>query len=145
MAIVAIIFICSLPFIRRRGHFEIFYFTHLLYWPYFPLIILHAPQSWLWCVGPFTVWLLDKTLRVVNVYFGSGATVVKKGMILPSSVTGLVVERPAKFNFSAGDFNFNFNFKFNFNAGDWVFVNIPAVAAHEWHPFTISSAPEVDP
>ena len=55
---------------------------------------------------------------------------IKKGMILPSSVTGLVVERPAKFNFSAGD---------------WVFVNIPAVAAHEWHPFTISSAPEVDP
>ena len=128
MAIMAIIFVCSLPFIRRRGYFEIFYFTHLLYWPYFPLIILHAPQCWLWIVGPFTIWLLDKTLRAVNVYFGSGATVIKTGMILPSSVTGLVVERPARFNF---------------NAGDWVFVNIPAVAAHEWHPFTISSAPEV--
>ena len=130
MAIMAIIFICSLPFIRRRGHFEIFYFTHLLYWPYFPIIILHAPQCWLWIVGPFTVWLLDKTLRAVKVFFGSGATVIKTGMILPSSVTGLVVQRPAKFKF---------------RAGDWVFVNIPAVAAHEWHPFTISSAPEVDP
>ena len=130
MAIMAIIFVCSLPFIRRRGFFEIFYFSHLLYWLYFPLIVLHAPQCWLWIVGPFTAWLIDKAVRTVNVYFGSGATVIKTGTILPSSVTGLVVERPAKFNF---------------NAGDWVFVKIPAVAAHEWHPFTISSAPEVDP
>ena len=26
--------------------------------------------------------------------------------------------------------------------GDWVFVKIPAIAKSEWHPFTISSAPE---
>ena len=128
MAIMTIIFVCSLPFIRRRGFFEIFYFSHLLYWLYFPLVILHAPQSWLWMVGPLSVWLLDKALRVGNVYLGGGATKIKTGLLLPSSVTGLVVDRPAKFNF---------------NAGDWVFVNIPAVAAHEWHPFTISSAPEV--
>ena len=130
MVIIAVIFVCSLPFIRRRGHFEIFYFSHLLYWLYFPLLVLHAPQAWLWIVFPFGVWLLDKTLRVVNVYFGSGATKIKTGLLLPSNVTGLIIERPAKFNF---------------NAGDWVFVNVPAVAPHEWHPFTISSAPEVDP
>ena len=128
MAIMTTIFVCSLPFIRRRGFFEIFYFSHLLYWLYFPLVILHAPQPWLWMVGPLSVWLLDKALRVGNVYLGGGATKIKTGLLLPSSVTGLVVDRPAKFNF---------------NAGDWVFVNIPAVAAHEWHPFTISSAPEV--
>ena len=128
MAIMAIIFVCSLPFIRRRGFFEIFYFSHLLYWPYFPLIIFHAPKPWRWIIGPLTVWILDKTLRAVKVYFGSGSSQIKTGMILPSSVTGLVVKRPPKFNF---------------NAGDWVFVNIPAVASHEWHPFTISSAPEV--
>ena len=31
---------------------------------------------------------------------------------------------------------------FNFAPGDWVFVKIPAIAKFEWHPFTISSAPE---
>ena len=115
MVIIAVIFVCSLPFIRRRGHFEIFYFSHLLYWLYFPLLVLHAPQAWLWIVFPFGVWLLDKTLRVVNVYFGSGATKIKTGLLLPSNVTRLVIQRPAKFNF---------------NAGDWVFVNVPAVAPH---------------
>ncbi len=28
-------------------------------------------------------------------------------------------------------------------AGDYVFINIPAIAKFEWHPFTISSAPEL--
>lgn len=31
---------------------------------------------------------------------------------------------------------------FEFHAGDYVYVNIPHVAKFEWHPFTISSAPE---
>ena len=31
---------------------------------------------------------------------------------------------------------------FDFHPGDYVFVNIPIIARYEWHPFTISSAPE---
>jgi predicted ferric reductase len=32
--------------------------------------------------------------------------------------------------------------KFEFKAGQYLFLNCPYIAAHEWHPFTISSAPE---
>ena len=70
-------------------------------------------------VGPLSVWILDKSLR-------GGATKINTG--LPSNVTGMVVKRQAKFNF---------------NAGNWVLVDILAIAAHEWLPFVISSAPEV--
>ena len=31
---------------------------------------------------------------------------------------------------------------FKYKPGDYLFVNIPAVARYEWHPFTISSSPE---
>ena len=31
---------------------------------------------------------------------------------------------------------------FAFKPGDYIFVNIPAIATFEWHPYTISSAPE---
>ena len=72
-------------------------------------------------VGPLSVWILDKALR-------GGATKINTGLLLPSNVTGMVVKRQAKLNF---------------NAGNWVFVNILAIAAHEWLPFVISSAPEV--
>ncbi|NWW66747.1 NOX5 oxidase, partial [Ifrita kowaldi] len=42
-------------------------------------------------------------------------------------VTHLVIQRPRSFRFQPGDY---------------VFLNVPAVAAYEWHPFSISSAPE---
>ena len=56
-----------------------------------------------------------------------GTTYVTEVVHLPSNVTHLVIERPTKFRFFAGDY---------------VYINIPNVAANEWHPFTISSAPE---
>lgn len=31
---------------------------------------------------------------------------------------------------------------FEYNPGDWIYVLVPQVAKYEWHPFTISSAPE---
>lgn len=31
---------------------------------------------------------------------------------------------------------------FDYQPGDYVFVQIPSIAKYEWHPFTISSAPE---
>ncbi|NXY54449.1 NOX5 oxidase, partial [Callaeas wilsoni] len=42
-------------------------------------------------------------------------------------VTHLVIQRPKSFRFQPGDY---------------VYLNIPAIAAYEWHPFSISSAPE---
>ena len=32
---------------------------------------------------------------------------------------------------------------FKYRPGDYIFLQIPAIAKHEWHPFTISSAPEM--
>ncbi|NXR53954.1 NOX5 oxidase, partial [Hippolais icterina] len=42
-------------------------------------------------------------------------------------VTHLVIQRPKSFRFQPGDY---------------VYLNVPAIAAYEWHPFSISSAPE---
>ncbi|NXT53336.1 NOX5 oxidase, partial [Pluvianellus socialis] len=42
-------------------------------------------------------------------------------------VTHLVIERPPFFIYEPGDY---------------VYLNVPAIATYEWHPFTISSAPE---
>jgi hypothetical protein len=52
---------------------------------------------------------------------------VTTGIVLPSKVVSLVIRRPPHFAFKPGDY---------------IFVNIPAIATFEWHPFTISSAPE---
>lgn len=56
-----------------------------------------------------------------------GKTYVSSGIILPSKVINLVIKRPSHFCY---------------RPGDYVFINIPAIAKYEWHPFTLSSAPE---
>ena len=58
---------------------------------------------------------------------GAGCSSIHAGLRLPSKVINLIIKRPENFSFSPGD---------------WVFVKVPTIAVAEWHPFTISSAPE---
>jgi len=130
ISVLFLMVILSLPFVRRGGHFEVFYHSHRIgYLLFFVLLLLHAPDFWKWFfsfVGP--VWIIEMVYRWIMSRFGQGRSIIKAGVILPSKVTNLIIERPSGFNF---------------NAGDWVWVRIPAVSRTEWHPFTISSAPEV--
>jgi len=129
ITVISTMFACSLPFVRRGGHFEVFYFSHLLYVLYYGALIFHAPPTWLWVSVPVGIFLLEILYRGLSLVhsLNRGASFITDGIILPSKVTGLVIKRPDRFYF---------------NPGDWVFVKIPAVAMFEWHPFTISSAPE---
>lgn len=56
-----------------------------------------------------------------------GDTLITEAYVLPSKTVHLVIRKPPKFRFQPGDY---------------VFVNIPVIAKYEWHPFSISSAPE---
>ncbi|CAH0715144.1 unnamed protein product, partial [Brenthis ino] len=117
----------SRPALRHGGCFEIFYFAHLLYIPFYILLILHAPNFWKWFLVPGVIYIIEKTMKLAWMRSGRGKTYAVSGALLPSRVTHVVLRRPPHFDF---------------RAGDYVFVNVPAVALYEWHPFTISSAPE---
>ncbi|XP_055539502.1 uncharacterized protein LOC129726613 [Wyeomyia smithii] len=125
--ILLVMFICSQPFVRRGGSFEVFYWTHLLYIPFWILVLFHGPNFWKWFIVPGAIYLVERTLRLVWMRTQHGKTYISSGLLLPSKVTHLVIKRPLHFWF---------------RPGDYVFVNIPAIAKYEWHPFTLSSAPE---
>ncbi|XP_070066124.1 NADPH oxidase 5 isoform X4 [Drosophila virilis] len=127
LAILIVMFVCSQPFVRRKGSFEVFYWTHLLYVPFWILTLFHGPNFWKWFMLPGLVYIVERVLRFVWMRGEHGKTYISSGLLLPSKVIHLVIKRP---------------FNFNFRPGDYVFVNIPAIANYEWHPFTISSAPE---
>ncbi|CAG0904649.1 unnamed protein product [Cyprideis torosa] len=115
----------SSPFYNLRLDFlQIFYWTHLLYVPYWVLLIFHGPNYWKWFVGPAVLFILEGIGRVIR---KNDKTSISSGFLLPSKVTHLVVKRPPNMYFAPGDY---------------LFVNIPVIAKYEWHPFTISSAPE---
>ncbi|XP_034653678.1 NADPH oxidase 5 isoform X4 [Drosophila subobscura] len=127
LSILVVMFVCSQPFVRRKGSFEVFYWTHLLYVPFWILTLFHGPNFWKWFLLPGLVYIVERVLRYVWMRGEHGKTYISSGLLLPSKVIHLVIKRP---------------FNFNFRPGDYVFVNIPAIANYEWHPFTISSAPE---
>ncbi|BES91416.1 NADHypothetical protein oxidase [Nesidiocoris tenuis] len=125
--ILGIMFICSQTFVRRGGSFEIFYWTHLMYIPFWILVLLHGPNFWKWFFIPGIIYLIERFLRFIWMRSERGKTYISSGLLLPSRVTHLVIKRPPHFDF---------------HPGDYVFVNIPVIAKYEWHPFTLSSAPE---
>uniref|UniRef100_A0A8B9YHU9 NADPH oxidase 5 n=1 Tax=Bos mutus grunniens TaxID=30521 RepID=A0A8B9YHU9_BOSMU len=125
LLLLLLMFACSSSCVRRSGHFEVFYWTHLSYLPMWLLLILHGPNFWKWLLVPGTLFFLEKTIslaasRMVALH-------IVEVNLLPSKVTHLLIKRPPLFHY---------------RPGDYLYLNIPSIARYEWHPFTISSAPE---
>ena len=112
IAILTLMVFCSLSFVRRGGYFQIFYFSHLNYWLYWGLLVLHAPTFWQWIVFFAIIFLAEKLYRMVSWLMGHGMTVIEEGTSLPSRVTYLKIKKPSKFNYSPGD---------------WCFIKIPTI------------------
>ncbi|XP_072201677.1 NADPH oxidase 5 isoform X2 [Excalfactoria chinensis] len=115
----------SSPCVRRGGHFELFYWSHLSYIFVWALLFFHAPNFWKWFLVPGGLFVLEKVVGTA-VSRAMGLRIVEVHL-LPSQVTHLVIQRPRSFHYEPGDY---------------IYLNIPAIAAYEWHPFSISSAPE---
>ncbi|CAH1788924.1 unnamed protein product, partial [Owenia fusiformis] len=127
--VLIIMLICSMPFVRRGGHFQVFYWTHLLYVIFWALLVIHGPIFCYWFALPGVIFIIEKISSSKFVKLAHyGETYIKEVNLLPSKVTHLIISRPDNFRFKAGDY---------------IFINIPALAEYEWHPFTISSAPEL--
>ncbi|CAM4881287.1 unnamed protein product [Rotaria socialis] len=124
----ALIYTMCLPFVRKKGHFQLFYWCHMLTLPWLVIMLLHGPRFWKWLLVPGLLYMIEKTLRYRKSRSNNhGETFVMEAILLPSQVIHLVINRPRKFTYKPGDY---------------IYINIPAVANFEWHPFSISSAPE---
>jgi predicted ferric reductase len=124
LGVLGVMWFFSLHFIRRSKKFELFYFTHLLYLAWLGLAIAHAPSLLPWFGVPLLGFLIEQALRLRR--RGPAVSVVGSEA-LRSGVARLEIARPPGFTF---------------DPGDYAFLRIPSIARHEWHPFTISSAPE---
>ena len=61
--ILLVMFICSLPFVRRGGSFEVFYWTHLLYVFFWILVLLHGPNFYKWFIIPGLIFVIERVTR----------------------------------------------------------------------------------
>ncbi|WP_041232988.1 EF-hand domain-containing protein [Cylindrospermum stagnale] len=111
--------------IRKGGKFALFYIAHMGYVLWFALALIHGPVFWQWVLLPVVGFIIELVIRWKTT---KEPTFVVNASLLPSKVLGLQVQRPQSFNYQPGDY---------------LFIKCPGISKFEWHPFTISSAPEM--
>lgn len=124
MAVFLVMWVCALDFIRRGGHFELFYFTHFGYIAWFVLALMHGPVFWQWAILPIAGYVIERIIRTAGT---NRAMPVNALEPLSSGVTRLELQLPEGFKY---------------RTGDYVFIKYPEVSKHEWHPFTVTTCPE---
>ncbi|MED6278895.1 hypothetical protein CHARACLAT_028697 [Characodon lateralis] len=82
--LICLMVVCSSTFVRRSGHFEVFYWTHLSYIWVWILLIIHCANFWKWFMVPGLVFLLDKIVGIAVSRMG-GLYIVEVNL-LPSKV-----------------------------------------------------------
>ncbi|CAL8356196.1 unnamed protein product [Merluccius merluccius] len=159
-----ILIITSSMEVIRRSYFEVFWYTHHLFVIFFIGLVIHGagrivrsqsnldkhnftlckdrpqdwgnvpdcplpqfaggfPQTWMWVIGPMFLYLCERVLRFVRYM---QAVRYRKIVIRPSKVLELQLVKNG----------------FKMEVGQYVFLNCPAISQLEWHPFTMTSAPE---
>ncbi|XP_055464293.1 NADPH oxidase 1 isoform X2 [Psammomys obesus] len=151
----------------RRNYFELFWYTHHLFIVYIICLVIHGlggivrsqteesmgeshPQNcsnsflewdkyewscrhphfvghplefWKWILAPFIMYIFERLLRF---YRSQQKVVITKVVMHPSKVLELQMSKHG----------------FSMEVGQYVFVNCPSISFLEWHPFTLTSAPE---
>jgi len=128
---------------KRRENFERFWYTHHLFivffinWQLHGMFCMIQPDRPPYCsfniIGVFwrywivggLIWIFERILREVR---ARHRTYISKVIQHPSNVVELQIKKD--------------NVKVR--AGDYIFLNCPDVSYWQWHPFTLTSAPEED-
>jgi len=79
--------------------------------------------SWRFIIWPGILYFGERVWREVR---ARQPTKLSKLLVHPSGAMELRIDKPS----------------FRYTAGQWVFVQVPDVSSIQWHPFTITSAPE---
>lgn len=114
----------------RKGQFEIFWYTHHVFLLFFVFLFTHGanglnPGYWRFIIAPGALYLLERLLRI----YRANERVVVLSCTIMDDVFSLEFAKEGVFASP-------------YKEGQYVFLNSPPISLMEWHPFTISSAPE---
>ena len=133
-----LIMITSLLKRLRRWCFEAFWYTHYLALVFLLLLSFHGTfcfikrdfgkpcpgsKTWKWLVGPCSLFILELAWREIR---SRRFTFVSKVIVHQCGVVEVQIKKPSML----------------YRPGQYVQLNCPEVSFLQWHPFTITSAPE---
>ncbi|XP_029020568.1 NADPH oxidase 1 [Betta splendens] len=167
ITLALILIITSSMEVIRRSYFEVFWYTHHLFVIFFAGLVFHGagrivrslqesdpphnvtlckdrsdewgqtpqcpdpqfaggfPQTWMFVIGPMVLYICERLVRFIRYM---QVVRYRKIVMHPSKVLELQLEKSG----------------FKMDVGQYVFLNCPTISQLEWHPFTMTSAPEED-
>jgi len=126
LSLGVIIMVTSINSIRRK-HFNLFYYSHFLFIPFFVFTFLHHQRAQMFVMGAIVIYAVDRVLR--RVWSG----VPRRALLLTNMGDSLAQLRTPK--------NPVTNFLGLHKVGQYFFINFPSISLTEWHPFSVSSGP----
>jgi len=93
------------------------------YFPFYSTEHCLGYLSWRFTIWPGIIYFGERMYRE---YRARRATRLSKILVHPSGAMELRIVKPS----------------FKYVAGQWLFIQIPSISRWQWHPFTITSAPE---
>ncbi|KAL6890234.1 hypothetical protein ACP4OV_008997 [Aristida adscensionis] len=122
--------------LRRLTGFNAFWYSHHLFVVVYALLIVHGhflyltrkwykKSTWMYLAVPMVVYACERLTRALR----SSVRPVKilKVAVYPGNVLSLHFSKPQGFRYKSGQY---------------IFVNCAAVSPFQWHPFSITSAPQ---
>lgn len=114
----------------KRGHFEIFWACHMMFPIFFVLNIFHGergfgPNYWKWLILPGAIFLVE---RIYREKLSRQPVSLVSVTHMSNNVMSLAVTKTGAMA--------------TYKEGQYAYLMCPAVSKFQWHPFTISSAPQ---
>lgn len=119
---VALTAMVCLALLCRRRNYELFHYAHHFAWVYYIIALLHAWSFWYYASGGLMLYAIDRAIRLKR-------ACTSTAIVSLDNIDGVT------------HFTFPHSLLHHY-AGQYAFVNIPALSELEWHPFTISSPPD---
>ncbi|CAJ1943778.1 unnamed protein product [Sphenostylis stenocarpa] len=121
-----VIWVTSLPQIRRR-QFEIFYYTHHLYAVFLVFFLFHCGDRHFYTVFPgIFLFSLDKLIQIIQ---SSPKTCMVSARIFPGKAVELILPKDPGLKY---------------NPTSVIFLKIPTISHLQWHSFSIISSSRAD-
>ena len=122
----------------KRWKFEMFWYLHQLSFLFLPVMSLHGAfcfikrdsvpecpgaKTWKWLIGPVGLLIMELLIKTLR---SRRFTFISKVILHQVEVIEVQIKKPT----------------FTFKPGQYVQLKCPDVSLFQWHPFTITSAPE---
>ncbi|OIW00222.1 hypothetical protein TanjilG_27473 [Lupinus angustifolius] len=124
--------------LKKLTGFNAFWYSHHLLVIVYALLVVHGIKlyltkewykrtTWMYLAIPITIYGLERLVRALR--SSTKSVKILKVAVYPGNVLALNMSKPQGFTYKSGQY---------------MFVNCAAVSPFEWHPFSITSAPDDD-